>query len=219
MKKFFSALIVLAVISSAVVAETKSAFSINASIPLDNMTRKQEMSILSESTKLTNASFGFGISGLTFFNNLIGIYSSVDVAFLLNTQSDNGSFSREDLYGSNGKQYSLNVMVGPVFKIIDKNNMLFTAAPAVHMYSNHEKVGSYSNSGTLIGLGGNASFSYFFNDLIGITAGADIAFDFIGLGAYKKTTETYSGYGYNYDLTTKYSNLQFAPKFGVTFKF
>lgn len=215
MKKFFSALIVLAVISSAVVAETKSAFSINASIPLDTLTVKQEVSIFSDSTKATSASFGFGISGLTFFNDLIGIYSSADVAFLFNVQNDNGSFSREEVYGSGAKQYSLNVMVGPVFKIIDKNNMLFTAAPAVHMYSNTVKSGSTTSTGALIGLGGNASFSYFFNDLIGITAGVDLAYDFIGLGDYKKQTFDYSGY----DYTIKFSNFQFAPKFGVTFKF
>ncbi len=215
MKKFFSALIVLAVISSAVVAETKSAFSINASLPIDTLTTKVSANGMSDSAKESYSSIGFGISGLTFFNDLIGIYSSVDAALQLSVKIDGETYTRSEAYGSNGKQYSLNVMVGPVFKILDKNNMLFTAAPAVHMYSNHVKIGNRSIAGTAIGLGGNASFSYFFNDLVGITAGADIAFDFIGLGDYKKQTVDY--YGTN--LEVKYTIFQFAPKFGVTFKF
>ena len=128
------------------------------------------------------------------------------------------SFKRKD-FGNDYKQFAMNFMIGPAFKILENDKMLFTAAPAFHWFMNYESNGNYAFSGGMIGLGGNASFSYFFNDVIGITAGMDMAFDFFGYADYKKQEERET-YGSYYATTTlKYTHFNFTPKFGVSFKF
>lgn len=222
MKKFFSTLIVLAVITTAAVAETKM-LSVNFAIPLDTVTAKVEAAGASDTSKTNYTSIGFGVSGLNMFNNLIGLYTDVEIGFMQNWKDDTGSIKRKEIkdYYSDFKQFSMNFMIGPAFKIIENDKMLFTAAPAGHWYMNYLSLGNASNtiSGGLLGLGGNASFSFFFNDVVGLTAGMDLAFDFLGYGDYKKQSESYSYGGYSVSYSLKYTHFNFTPKFGVSFKF
>ena len=223
MKKFFSTLIVLAVITTAAVAETKM-LSVNFAIPLDTVTTKVDVSSnypgysRSGSAKTNTTSIGFGISGLNMFNNLIGLYTDVEFGILQSGKIEGTSFKRKD-FGNDYKQFAMNFMIGPAFKILENDKMLFTAAPAFHWFMNYESNGNYAFSGGMIGLGGNASFSYFFNDVIGITAGMDMAFDFFGYADYKKQEERESYGSYYATSTLKYTHFNFTPKFGVSFKF
>ena len=219
MKKFFSTLIVLAVISTAMVAETKL-FSVNFAIPVDTITMKLEIPGYSETQKQSFTSIGFGVSGVNMFNNIVGLYSDVEIGIAQKIKEESGSYTRKEIKdaNSNFKQFSMNFMIGPAFKIIENDKMFFSAAPAFHWYMNYLSFGNAANtvSGGMIGLGANASFSYFFTDLIGITAGLDFAFDFFGYGDYKKQ-EYDTGYGFN--VTQKCSHINFTPKVGVSFRF
>ena len=217
MKKFFSTLIVLAVISTAMVAETKL-FSVNFAIPVDNITQKIEATGYSDSFKTSYTSIGFGVSGVNMFNNIVGLYSDVEIGFMQNWKDDTGEIKRKDLkdYYSDFKQFSMNFMIGPAFKIIENDKMFFSAAPAFHWFMDYISYGGANAiSGGMIGLGANASFSYFFTDLIGITAGLDFAFDFFGYGDYKKQ----EGYISGVPATLKVSHINFTPKVGLTFRF
>ena len=215
MKKFFSTLIVLAVITTAAVAETKM-LSVNFAVPVDTINSKVEYNGEEGNGKTTFTSVAFGVSGLNMFGDLMGLYTDVEIGFMQNWKDDTGSVKRSDL-GSNFKQFSMNFMIGPAFKIIETDKILFTAAPAGHWYMNYMSLGSaaYTISGGLLGIGGNASFSFFFNDVVGLTAGMDLAFDFLGYGDYRKESESYYGESYS----VKYTHFNFTPKFGVSFKF
>lgn len=221
MKKFFSTLIVLAVISTAMVAETKL-FSVNLAIPVDSVITKYEVSAGgysdSDSSKLNTTSIGFGLTSVNMFNNLLGLYTDVEFGFLQSGKNANGSFKRKD-FGSNYKQFAMNFMIGPAFKIIENDKMFFSAAPAFHWFMDYESNGNYAFSGGMIGLGANASFSYFFTDLIGITAGLDFAVDFLGYGDYKKQSASYSYSGVTVSESYKFTHINFTPKVGLTFRF
>lgn len=221
MKKFFSTLIVLAVISTAAVAETKL-FSVNFAVPFDTIYTKHEATGMgSETLKQQYTSIGFGLSGVNMFNKVVGLYTDVELGFFqsykLSYLGMSATAKRKEALGDDGKQFSMNFMIGPAFKIIENDKIFFTAAPAVHWFMNYESAGSAANavSGGLFGLGANASFSFFFTEKIGITAGFDFAFDFLGYGDYKKEEESY----YGVTETIKNTHLNITPKVGVSFKF
>lgn len=224
MKKFFSTLIVLAVITTAAVAETKL-FSVNFAVPIDTINMKHEITYVgSESIKQQYTGIGFGVSGVNMFSKIVGLYTDVEIGFLqsykLSYDGQSGTANRKEYLGDDGKQFSMNFMIGPAFKIFENDKMFLSAAPAFHWYMNYMSFGgSNAFSGGTIGLGANASFSYFFTDLIGITAGLDFAFDFLGYGDYRK--EEASGYisGVKVTESVKYTHINFTPKVGLTFRF
>lgn len=225
MKKFFSTLIVLAVITTAAVAETKL-FSVNFAVPFDTLNNKVEVSSNvpgysgSGSTKVNFTSIGFGVSGVNMFNNLIGLYTDVEFGLTQSIKSDAGKFTRKEYLGNDGKQFAMNFMIGPAFKILENDKMFFSAAPAFHWFMDYISFGGTNAiSGGLIGLGANASFSYFFTDLIGITAGLDFAFDFLGYGDFRKDEDSQRSGGYYITATSKWTHINFTPKVGLTFRF
>lgn len=217
MKKIFSTLILMAVLSTAAIAETRL-LSVNFAIPLDNITTKTVTtnsyfgSSLTSTSETNYTSIGFGVTGLRMFNKIVGLYSDVEFGFVQSLKNEYGTFNRSDSYNS---QFSMDFLIGPAFRIIETKNIFFSAAPVIHMFMNTYNTGSSSYLEGFFGLGADVSFSFFFTKKIGLTAGFDFAYDFLGFGNYRKTTNTVG-----YSTTTKTnSNIKCTPKLGLTFRF
>ena len=214
MKKIFSTLILLAVLSTAAVAETRL-LSVNFAIPLDNITTKTVTSsggTNSTSTSDTNyTSIGFGVTGLSMFSKLVGLYSDVEFGFVQSLKSGNWSSNRSSYYNS---QFSMDFLIGPAFRIVETKNIFFSAAPVVHLFMDAYNTNNTSYFGGFFGLGADVSFAFFFTKKIGLTAGFDFAYDFLGFGDFGKTTT-----GNYITTTTTRSNIKCTPKLGLTFKF
>ena len=223
MKKFFSTLIVLAVITTAAVAETKM-LSVNFAVPVDTINTKHEITYMgSETLKQQYTGIGFGVSGVNMFSKIVGLYTDVELGFFqsykLSYAGMEGTAKRKEVLGDDGKQFSMNFLIGPAFKIFENDKIFLSAAPAGHWYMNYESIGNNATSGGFLGLGANATFAFFFNDVVGISAGLDFAFDFLGYGDYRKEEESYSISGVSVTESYKNTHINFTPKFGVSFKF
>ena len=218
MKKLLSTLFVLAVISTAAIAETRL-LSVNFAVPFDNITKTTVLSSGGSSSTTTSetnyTSIGFGLTGLSMFNKIVGLYSDVEFGFVQSAKTGNYTYNRNALYGDNGSQFSMDFLLGPAFRIIETKNIFFSAAPVIHFYMNSSNINHSSYFGGFFGLGADVNFSFFFTKLIGLTAGFDFAYDFLGFGDYKKTTTD----GYIFTTTNSYSNIKCTPKLGLTFRF
>lgn len=220
MKKIFSTLFLMAILSTAAIAETRL-LSVNFAIPLDNITTKTVTtnsyfgSSLTSTSETNYTSIGFGVTGLSMFNKIVGLYSDVEFGFVQSRKIGDTTYNRNALYGNNGSQFSMDFLVGPAFRIIETKNIFFSAAPVIHFFMNTYNTGSSSYLEGFFGLGADVSFSFFFTKMIGLTAGFDFAYDFLGFGNYRKTTNTVG-----YTTTTKTnSNIKCIPKLGLTFRF
>lgn len=223
MKKIFSTLILMAVLSTAAVAETRL-LSVNFAIPLDNITAKTVLSTPNTSSSSASTanytSIGFGVTGLSMFNKIVGLYSDVEFGFVQSRKKGDTSTNRTGIYGSNGSQFSMDFLIGPAFRIIETKNIFFSAAPVIHMFMNTYNTGSSSYLEGFFGLGADVSFSFFFTKKIGLTAGFDFAYDFLGFGNYRKTSYSSNTIlGTPTTTTTSYSNIKCTPKLGLTFRF
>ncbi|MBR6583512.1 MAG: hypothetical protein IKK80_07895 [Treponema sp.] len=215
MKKIFSTLFLAVVLTTGLVAETKM-FSVNFTVPFDIHTQK--VSGYGETQKATEkiTSIGFGLSGVNMFSEVVGLYMDVSLVFFQSLKYDNPvvsySMKRSDMV-EDAKQFSMDLRIGPAFKIIDNDKMFLSAAPV--FFCNFVYWGNPDSaiaiSGGFVGLGANASFSYFFNSFVGISAGLDIDYGFVGFGDYKKVSDS--------GATSKHSQFNITPKIGVAFKF
>lgn len=215
MKKKFSTLFLAVVLTTGLVAETKM-FSVNFTVPFDIHTQK--VSGYGETQKATEkiTSIGFGLSGVNMFSEVVGLYMDVSLGFFQSLKYDNPfvsySMKRSDMV-EDAKQFSMDLRIGPAFKIIDNDKMFLSAAPV--FFCNFGYWGTSDSatsiSGGFVGLGANASFSYFFNSFVGISAGLDIDYGFVGFGDYKKVSDS--------GATSKHSQFNITPKIGVAFKF
>lgn len=215
MKKIFSTLFLAVVLTTGLVAETKM-FSVNFTVPFDIHTQK--VSGYGETQKATEklTSIGFGLSGVNMFSEVVGLYMDVSLGFFQSLKYDNPvvsySMKRSDMV-EDAKQFSLDMRIGPAFKIIDNDKMFLSAAPV--FFCNFGYAGTSDSatsiSGGYVGLGANASFSYFFNSFIGLSAGLDIDYGFVGFGDFRKESDS--------GITSKHSQFNITPKIGVAFKF
>ena len=214
MKKIFSTLILMAVLSTAAIAETRL-LSVNFAIPFDNI-NKTTVTTAGNSTTTTSSttnytSIGFGVTGLSMFSKLVGLYSDVEFGFVQSLKNEYGTFNRSDSYNS---QFSMDFLIGPAFRIVETKNIFFSAAPVVHLFMDAYNINNTSYFGGFFGLGADVSFAFFFTKKIGLTAGFDFAYDFLGFGDFGKTTT-----GNYITTTTSYSNIKCTPKLGLTFRF
>lgn len=213
MKKIFSTLFLAVVLTTGLVAETKM-FSVNFTVPFDIHTQK--LSGYGQTEKYTEklTSIGFGLSGVNMFSEVVGLYMDASLGFFqsgkLETPSGNASYKRSDMV-EDAKQFSMDLRIGPAFKIIDNDKMFLSAAPVFFCNLVYWGNPDSAISGGFVGLGANASFSYFFNSFVGISAGLDIDYGFVGFGDYKKVS--------NSGVTSKHSQFNITPKIGVAFKF
>jgi|GEM_PF-1170492 hypothetical protein len=217
MKKLLTTLFVLAAISTAAIAETKL-LSVNFAIPFDNI-NKTIANTAGNSTTTTPSttnytSIGFGVTGLSMFNKIVGIYTDVEFGFVQSQKIGDTTTNRNGIYGNNGSQFSMDFLLGPAFRIIETKNIFFSAAPVIHLFMNTYSYGSSSYLAGFFGLGADVSFSFFITKMIGLTAGFDFAYDFLGFGDFGKTTT-----GNYITTTTSYSNIKCTPKLGLTFRF
>ncbi len=225
MKKLITTLFVLAAISTAAIAETKL-FSVSFIVPLDNITEKTvSTNSISGSGTTTNTvpynntSIGFSISGVNMFNKIIGIYTDLDFGFAQSFKRDDNVASRSDHLGPNGTQFSMNLFLGPAFRVFENKSFFITASPAIHMYLNSDKARYTTKTGVMLGLAADVSFTYFLTKTIGLTAGFDFGFDFIGLGDYRNVTDSYPALIGTTTYTRSYTNFNFTPKLGLSFRF
>ncbi len=213
MKKIFSALFLAVVLTTGLVAETKM-LSVNFTVPFDIHTQK--LSGYGETLKATEklTSIGFGISGVNMFSEVVGLYMDASLGFFQSLKYDSPvvsfSMKRSDMV-EDAKQFSLDLRIGPAFKIIDNDKMFLSAAPVLFFNLGYSGTSDSATSGGYVGLGANASFSYFFNSVVGLSAGLDIGYGFVGFGDYKKLSES--------GITSKHSQFNITPKIGVAFKF
>ena len=213
MKKIFSTLFLAVVLTTGLVAETKM-FSVNFTVPFDIHTQK--VSGYGETQKATEklTSIGFGLSGVNMFSEVVGLYMDASLGFFQSAKYDSpvGSYSikRSDMV-EDGKQFSLDMRIGPAFKIIDNDKMFLSAAPVFFCNFGYAGTSNSATSGGYVGLGANASFSYFFNSFIGLSAGLDIDYGFVGFGDFRKESDS--------GITSKHSQFNITPKIGVAFKF
>ena len=205
MKKLITTLFVLAAISTAAIAETKL-LSVNFAIPFDNINTTTATTVGNSTTttpSTTNyTSIGFGVTGLSMFNKIVGIYTDVEFGFVQSRKTGDTTTNRNGIYGNNGSQFSMDFLLGPAFRIIETKNIFFSAAPVIHF-----------------GLGADVSFSFFITKMIGLTAGFDFAYDFLGFGDYRKTSSSATILGVPTSTTTTYSNIKCTPKLGLTIRF
>ena len=214
MKKLITTLFVLAAISTAAIAETRL-LSVNFAIPFDNINQTTVTTVGNSTTTtpstINYTSIGFGVTGLSMFSKLVGLYSDVEFGFVQSLKSGNWSSNRSSYYNS---QFSMDFLIGPAFRIVETKNIFFSAAPVVHLFMDAYNINNTSYFGGFFGLGANVSFAFFFTKKIGLTAGFDFAYDFLGFGDFGKTTT-----GNYFTTTTSYSNIKCTPKLGLTFKF
>ncbi len=214
MKKLITTLFVLAAISTAAIAETRL-LSVNFAIPFDNINQTTVTTVGNSTTttpSTTNyTSIGFGVTGLSMFSKLVGLYSDVEFGFVQSLKNEYGTFNRSNYYNS---QFSMDFLIGPAFRIVETKNIFFSAAPVVHLFMDAYNRNNTSYFGGFFGLGADVSFAFFFTKKIGLTAGFDFAYDFLGFGDFGKTTT-----GNYITTTTSYSNIKCTPKLGLTFKF
>lgn len=213
MKKIFSALFLAVVLTTGLVAETKM-LSVNFTVPFDIHTQK--VSGYGETQKVTEklTSIGFGISGVNMFSEVVGLYMDASLGFFqsgkIETPFGNASFKRSDMV-EDWKQFSMDLRIGPAFKIIDNDKMFLSAAPVFFCNFGYSGTSDSATSGGYVGLGANANFSYFFNSFVGISAGLDIDYGFVGFGDFRKESDS--------GITSKHSQFNITPKIGVAFKF
>ena len=214
MKKLITTLFVLAAISTAAIAETRL-LSVNFAIPFDNINQTTVTTVGNSTTTTSSTtnytSIGFGVTGLSMFSKLVGLYSDVEFGFVQSLKSGNWSSNRSSYYNS---QFSMDFLIGPAFRIVETKNIFFSAAPVVHLFMDAYNINNTSYFGGFFGLGADVSFAFFFTKKIGLTAGFDFAYDFLGFGDFGKTTT-----GNYFTTTTSYSNIKCTPKLGLTFKF
>ena len=214
MKKLITTLFVLAAISTAAIAETKL-LSVNFAIPFDNINTTTATTVGNSTTTTSSTtnytSIGFGVTGLSMFSKLVGLYSDVEFGFVQSLKSGNWSSNRSSYYNS---QFSMDFLIGPAFRIVETKNIFFSAAPVVHLFMDAYNINNTSYFGGFFGLGADVSFAFFFTKKIGLTAGFDFAYDFLGFGDFGKTTT-----GNYITTTTTRSNIKCTPKLGLTFRF
>ena len=214
MKKLITTLFVLAAISTAAIAETRL-LSVNFAIPFDNINQTTVTTVGNSTTTtpstINYTSIGFGVTGLSMFSKLVGLYSDVEFGFVQSLKSGNWSSNRSSYYNS---QFSMDFLIGPAFRIVETKNIFFSAAPVVHLFMDAYNINNTSYFGGFFGLGADVSFAFFFTKKIGLTAGFDFAYDFLGFGDFGKTTT-----GNYFTTTTSYSNIKCTPKLGLTFRF
>ena len=223
MKKLLSTLFVLAVISTAAIAETRL-LSVNFAVPFDNINKTTAITVGNSTTTtpstINYTSIGFGLTGLSMFNKIVGIYTDVEFGFIQSRKIDDTTTNRNGIYGNNGSQFSMDFLLGPAFRIIETKNIFFSAAPVIHLFMNTYSYGSSSYLEGFFGLGADVSFSFFITKMIGLTAGFDFAYDFLGFGDYRKTSSSKpSILGGTTTTTITHSNIKCTPKLGLTFKF
>ena len=214
MKKLITTLFVLAAISTAAIAETRL-LSVNFAIPFDNINTTTATTVGNSTTTTSSTtnytSIGFGVTGLSMFSKFVGLYSDVEFGFVQSLKSGNWSSNRSSYYNS---QFSMDFLIGPAFRIVETKNIFFSAAPVVHLFMDAYNINNTSYFGGFFGLGADVSFAFFFTKKIGLTAGFDFAYDFLGFGDFGKTTT-----GNYFTTTTSYSNIKCTPKLGLTFRF
>lgn len=222
MKKLITTLFVLAAISTAAIAETKL-LSVNFAIPFDNINTTTATTIGNSTTTTSSTtnytSIGFGVTGLSMFNKIVGIYTDVEFGFVQSRKTGDTTTNRNGIYGNNGSQFSMDFLLGPAFRIIETKNIFFSAAPVIHLFMNTYSYGSSSYLAGFFGLGADVSFSFFITKMIGLTAGFDFAYDFLGFGDYRKTSSSATILGVPTSTTTTYSNIKCTPKLGLTIRF
>ncbi len=222
MKKLITTLFVLAALSTAAIAETRL-LSVNFAIPFDNINKTTATTVgnstTTTSTNTNYTSIGFGVTGLSMFNKIVGIYTDVEFGFVQSRKTGDTTTNRNGIYGNNGSQFSMDFLLGPAFRIIETKNIFFSAAPVIHLFMNTYSYGSSSYLAGFFGLGADVNFSFFITKMIGLTAGFDFAYDFLGFGDYRKTSSSTTIWGVTTSTTTTYSNIKCTPKLGLTIRF
>lgn len=201
MKKICSIFFLTAMLSSAIFAKE---ISFNLSVPFQFENVSQ--SGITSKTFMTSAAFG--IDGLEFFSDRIGMYSEIDIFFpqiiSLKLSSDTETAS----YIFTSKDYNLiagfSAMFGPAFVVYKNEKFLFTVSPGIH-------------GGFLFSDGNSLSLTYMFG--LGGNFRAQISFSDSGYFNFG-TTVIYDLYGMNIDGNSgKMNTWTVSPKLGVGFIF
>ena len=158
----------------------------------------------------TMQSFGLGLNGLTLYSEKFGVYSYLDVVFPQKIklklsyagQTEYGVVDRSSYYSF----WGIDALLGFAIKVFQNEMNLFTISPGIH----YEMLSAEAQDSVLtyiFGLGLNIQDYISLNEKVFLMLGANILYDFVGLGFYNG--------GFN---SVKTNSFFVSPKIGIGFK-